>query len=192
MEIFNLVSVGGNSWRANVHPALIDHYQNQSRPSRNSSSTTTADAAASRGVVREAASGLFPPHRSPPLSTPPSSSDPRVFFAAERTLLAWVRTSLAVMGFGFVVARFGLYMRVLAGEKVTEAQRITTTTIGVGLVVLGVVALLFSAVQHVRYVRTLPRHDRPRVHWLDFAFFFSLALAMLGTALAVYLVVSLK
>ena len=33
-----------------------------------------------------------------------ASNDPRVHFAAERTLLAWVRTGLAMMGFGFVVA----------------------------------------------------------------------------------------
>jgi len=37
--------------------------------------------------------------------------DPRVYFAAERTLLAWIRTGLAMMGFGFVVARFGLFLR---------------------------------------------------------------------------------
>lgn len=36
-------------------------------------------------------------------------SDPRVFFAAERTLLAWIRTGLTVMAFGFLVARFGLF-----------------------------------------------------------------------------------
>ena len=43
-----------------------------------------------------------------------SAGDPRVYFAAERTLLAWVRTGLALMGFGFVVARFGLFLRELA------------------------------------------------------------------------------
>ena len=34
--------------------------------------------------------------------------DPRIYLAAERTFLAWVRTSLALMGFGFLIARFGL------------------------------------------------------------------------------------
>ena len=40
--------------------------------------------------------------------------DPRVRFAAERTVLAWMRTGLALMGFGFVVARFGLFLRKIA------------------------------------------------------------------------------
>jgi len=45
-----------------------------------------------------------------------SESDPRVFFAAERTLLAWLRTGLTVMGLGFVVARFGLFLRLLSQQ----------------------------------------------------------------------------
>lgn len=36
-------------------------------------------------------------------------SDPRVFFASERTLLAWLRTGVALIGLGFVVSRFGLF-----------------------------------------------------------------------------------
>ena len=51
--------------------------------------------------------------------------DPRVFFAAERTLLAWVRTGLTIMAFGFVVARFGLFLRLLAaqqGQGIPEAE----------------------------------------------------------------------
>ena len=46
------------------------------------------------------------------MTEPPD--DPRVPLAAERTLLAWVRTGLALMGFGFVVARFGLFLHELA------------------------------------------------------------------------------
>ena len=36
-----------------------------------------------------------------PAATERQSEDPRVRFAAERTLLAWMRTGLALMGFGF-------------------------------------------------------------------------------------------
>ena len=40
--------------------------------------------------------------------------DPRVLFAAERTFLAWIRTGLGLMGLGFIVARFGLFLREIA------------------------------------------------------------------------------
>ena len=39
------------------------------------------------------------------------SSGASDYLAAERTFLAWIRTGLALMGFGFVVARFGLFLQ---------------------------------------------------------------------------------
>ena len=48
------------------------------------------------------------------MSIPP---DPRIFFAAERTLLAWLRTGIAVIGLGFVVARFGLFLRLISQQQ---------------------------------------------------------------------------
>ena len=44
----------------------------------------------------------------------PVEQDPRVYFAAERTFLAWIRTGLALMGIGFAVSRFGLFLRQLS------------------------------------------------------------------------------
>ncbi len=46
-----------------------------------------------------------------------TDADPRVYFAAERTFLAWLRTGFTVMAFGFVVARFGLFLRLLRAEQ---------------------------------------------------------------------------
>lgn len=44
---------------------------------------------------------------------PISDSDPRVFFASERTLLAWLRTGITIIALGFVVSRFGLFVQLL-------------------------------------------------------------------------------
>jgi len=41
----------------------------------------------------------------------PKDRDVRDYLAAEQTFLAWIRTGLAFMGFGFVVARFGLFLQ---------------------------------------------------------------------------------
>ena len=50
-------------------------------------------------------------------------NDPRVFFAAERTLLAWNRTSLTLMAFGFVIEHFGLFVYMLFSEKIEPLQK---------------------------------------------------------------------
>jgi putative membrane protein len=42
------------------------------------------------------------------------------YLSAERTLLAWIRTGLALMGFGFVVARFGLFLQQIT-QRATAA-----------------------------------------------------------------------
>jgi putative membrane protein len=49
--------------------------------------------------------------------------DPRVLFAAERTQLAWNRTSVSLMAFGFVVERFGLFLNVLGKKGVRLMER---------------------------------------------------------------------
>jgi putative membrane protein len=124
---------------------------------------------------------------------PISESDPRVFFAAERTLLAWIRTGLAMMGFGFVVARFGLFLRELASaEGAAPAVRVGWSLwIGTTLILLGVVASLSAAITHWRTIRRLEMNAPLRFRPLSLAFVVALVLATIGVLTALYLVFGL-
>jgi len=117
-------------------------------------------------------------------------NDPRVYFAAERTLLAWVRTGIAVIGLGFVVARFGLFLRMLAADQPAGVHPGVSTAIGVGLIALGAAAAAFASLQHVRFCRTLGPSDRPPEYGTAFAPTIGFSLAAVGAILAVYLLAS--
>ena len=121
-------------------------------------------------------------------------SDPRVFFAAERTLLAWIRTGLTIMGFGFVVARFGLFLSLLAAQHVPSRIPVASPSffssgIGIALVLLGAGSMIFAAIQHRRLVASLPVGDLPPFHSRAFPLVLAFILGALGLLLAIYLVV---
>ena len=114
------------------------------------------------------------------------SNDPRVYFAAERTLLAWVRTGITVIGLGFVVARFGLFLQILRHDPSASAHP-GSTLIGVGLVLLGSASVAMAAWQHVRFCRNLGPHDRPREPLPNWSVWFSATLSVVGLILAGYI-----
>jgi putative membrane protein len=117
----------------------------------------------------------------------PIMSDPRIFFAAERTLLAWLRTGLAVIGLGFVVARFGLFLRMLGQPHSAAAPSPWSLIIGVFLVLLGAVMVGGAAWQHARFSRELAPAERPERYWLGFGLLMAVLVSGCGFALAVYL-----
>jgi putative membrane protein len=116
--------------------------------------------------------------------------DPRVRFAAERTLLAWVRTAIGLMGLGFLVARFGLFLRQLAAvREVPPTGHSTGLSLGIGsaLVILGVAMILLAARQHQRIIKRLNRREPYLAPPWSLALLVSVILAFLGVALVVYL-----
>ena len=120
---------------------------------------------------------------------PAPDSDPRVYFAAERTMLAWIRTGLAMMGFGFVVARFGLFLRELAaarGEILLPGTGGGSLWAGTALVLMGVVVNVYAAIAHRRFAARFHRNE-PEQHDSRFGEIVASVLAAVGFAMAVYL-----
>jgi uncharacterized protein (DUF302 family)/uncharacterized membrane protein YidH (DUF202 family) len=116
--------------------------------------------------------------------------DLRDALAAERTFLAWIRTGLALMGFGFVVARFGLFLQQLQVIEHTPsgASYGLSLWFGTALMVLGVLVQLLSAWHHLRLIRELQRGEAVPIRPSIQAVLIALFLALLGLAMASYLV----
>lgn len=120
----------------------------------------------------------------------PYLSDPRVLFAAERTLLAWQRSAIALMGFGFVVERFGLFLQLVGKSPVSPAQGRFSLWIGVTLLLLGALANIVSIIQFRRVARGFGPEEIPAGYWTDAGTWMNLALAGVAMALVVYFIVS--
>jgi putative membrane protein len=119
-----------------------------------------------------------------------SGNDPRIYFAAERTLLAWLRTGLAVVGLGFIVARFGLFLRALRAAEHVEMRPIVSALIGVAFVLLGTLMIAAACWQHAQFCRTLPADQKPEHYSIRMTQFIALIVLLVCTALAAYLLLS--
>ncbi len=115
--------------------------------------------------------------------------DPRVRFAAERTLLAWIRTGLGFMGFGFVVARFGLFLRELEAARQAPVAASTGVSLwlGIALALLGVTVTFIAAMHHVGVLRRLSRGEPYVPPTWSLSVAVALLTALLGVGLVVYL-----
>ncbi len=113
--------------------------------------------------------------------------DPRVLFAAERTLLAWVRTSLALMAFGFVVERFGLFAEMMAGPDLPHVDPVLSFWVGVGFILLGTLLAFLAIFQYRTVVRGLRPAEIPAGYWVNLTTFACAALGVLGIVLVAYL-----
>ena len=77
------------------------------------------------------------------------------YLAAERNFLAWIRTGLALMGFGFVVARFALFLQEIhtVAPSVPAPPHGLSIWFGNALIATGVVVDIFAAWHHIRRIQ---------------------------------------
>jgi putative membrane protein len=116
-------------------------------------------------------------------------ADLRDYLAEERTFLAWIRTGISLMGFGFVVARFGIF-----GDLTNLPQQLPvglphelSVWFGAALIAIGAIVNLFAARRFMRLVGELNRDQFADRSLSRQGVIVALFLAMLGIAMTIYL-----
>lgn len=112
--------------------------------------------------------------------------DPRVFFAAERTLLAWQRTGMMLMAFGFVVERAGLLLKVLGHDD--PSHEVVLFWLGVVFMLLGVVTIVIAMFQFSRLLPSFSDLERPPGYRVGISLGLNLLVAMAGLVMVLLLV----
>ncbi len=100
----------------------------------------------------------------------------RTRLASERTLMAWVRTALSMISFGFTIYKF---LQVLQEQsKVPVIRPQAPRDVGLALTGIGTFAVIIACIQHWKYVKKL-RPDQPYKPW-DLSFTVACLIALLG------------
>jgi len=111
--------------------------------------------------------------------------------ANERTFLAWVRTSIATISLGFVIARFSFWLReivISTGKNVNLPKGSLSLPIGLGMVAFGAIMVVLAAIRHERIRRDI-ENDLPHrpSHLVGLT---TVAVVLLGVVLIVYMLVA--
>ncbi len=115
--------------------------------------------------------------------------DPRVYFAAERTLLAWQRSSLAFIALGVVVERFGLFMRYLnLAIQTNPIHSVISAVIALILILLGTSISLLSAIQHKRFIKSLSSKEIPPSYFLFLGPFINYLICLGGILMLTWII----
>lgn len=111
-----------------------------------------------------------------------------VYFAAERTLMAWLRTALSLMALGFVLDRFELFLELSLSEASDAGSPSPHAWLGIPLVVIGAAMAATAAARYAAFAIGYRRERRTEPgHGLLVGSAFAVVVALAGLALAYYL-----
>ncbi|QWD86074.1 DUF202 domain-containing protein [Polynucleobacter asymbioticus] len=117
--------------------------------------------------------------------------NPQVFFAAERTLLAWQRSSISFIALGFVIERFGIFIKFLKiANSIPDNSIHLSTFIGIFFIVMGAMVSLLSVLQYKNFLKTLPQSDLPDSYFIFLGPLVSYTMFFAAIGLATWLMIS--
>src|ERR1700754_2054780 len=113
------------------------------------------------------------------------AADLRDYLAEERTFLAWIRTGIALMGFGFLVAHFGIFADEPTRYATGHQPHQLSLWFGTALIAIGVTVNLFSARRYMRLIGELNSGQFVHRSLSKQGVVVALFLALLGIAMAI-------
>ena len=118
---------------------------------------------------------------------PEVEPDVRFSYANERTFLAWNRTALSLMAFGFLIERFGLFLQMVGRREMEFFHRQGSFLFGIALILFGAILSAYSALQHKRVLKTLRPIEIPERYDIHIGIFLNGVIAVVGVVLGLYL-----
>jgi putative membrane protein len=110
--------------------------------------------------------------------------------ANERTFLAWVRTAIAVMAFGFVIERFDLFLQVMSAQtqrQVSPHSQAFANVAGLAFIAIGVAIIAIAGFRFARTTKEIESDDDMPSTGERFDLALAVLIGLLGVSLFLYL-----